>query len=457
MRQGEADMRTQENRLMMKFLIATLVLLGWFVLVRPAQAVEFGDTTVSSFIGQPLVAEVELTALTPEESAALQVKQAGRDVYRGANIQFNPVLSGLRWVVQHRDKRQFLRLSTEKPINATYLNMFFELGLKTDYAVRALTVWIEPNPNPNVAVVDSVEPRDDAEEGQSQPEIAELPQALQARGAMVGGLLDYKRNNEGKNGNNVNSLSSAPKSCSQSNQRCIAIERENRIIAANITELEKSVRVLQKAMIPESQVLNSEKSEQALPGGESGAPADLFLKQEEPLLPKPVVVKPSFWKALPWKTIALAGAALAVVGALGYLMLVKWRKKASVKPQAKSANKPSNKPSNKSSNKPVKNSVWRKWREMLVDKWRKKFGRKPQVTIDESDGQVVIIADKVADEADREAAHEADSAPEKAGKKSRWSFRSLSFMPLLKPLQEFWAKLRKKTAASATPKVKSGT
>lgn len=150
-------------------------------------------------------------------------------------------------------------------------------------------------------------------------------------------------------------------------------------------------------MIPESQVLNSEKSEQALPGGESGAPADLFLKQEEPLLPKPVVVKPSFWKALPWKTIALAGAALAVVGALGYLMLVKRRKKASVKPQAKSANKPSNKPSNKSSNKPVKNSVWRKWREMLVDKWRKKFGRKPQVTIDESDGQVVIIADKVAE------------------------------------------------------------
>ncbi len=223
MRQGEADMRTQENRLMMKFLIATLVLLGWFVLVQPAQAVEFGDTTVSSFIGQPLVAEVELTALTPEESAALQVKQAGRDVYRGANIQFNPVLSGLRWVVQHRDKRQFLRLSTEKPINATYLNMFFELGLKTDYAVRALTVWIEPNPNPNVAVVDSIEAREDAEEGQSQPEIAELPQALQARGAMVGGLLDYKRNNEGKIGNNINSLSIGPKSCSQSNQRCIAI------------------------------------------------------------------------------------------------------------------------------------------------------------------------------------------------------------------------------------------
>jgi hypothetical protein len=265
---------------------------------------------------------------------------------------------------------------------------------------------------------------------------------------MLDRLLEYRRNN--------GSADSGAGFCNRSQQRCLAIERENRLIAANISELENSVRVLRKAIIPESQVINPEKPEPANLGGESGAPADLFLKQEEPLLPKPLVVKPSFWKTLTWKTLALAGAALAVVGALGYLMVLKRRKKAGVKPSANANNSPANKPANPPANKPVKTSVWRKWREILVDKWRKKFGRKPKITLDESTGEEIIVAD--------EAGREADQLADNAGKKSRWSFRLPSFMSALIPLrqkmaarmeaisfalQEFWAKLRKKSAGSA--------
>ncbi|MEN9867140.1 MAG: hypothetical protein RL748_2730, partial [Pseudomonadota bacterium] len=89
----------------------------WIGLIWGAavQAAEFGEAQVASFIGQPLVAEVELTALSNEESSALQVRPSGPDVYRGANIRMDPVLGSLHWVIRHRDKRQFLRITTDRP------------------------------------------------------------------------------------------------------------------------------------------------------------------------------------------------------------------------------------------------------------------------------------------------------------------------------------------------------
>lgn len=98
---------------------------------------------------------------------------------------------------------------------------------------------------------------------------------------------------------------------------------------------------------------------------------------------------------------------------------------------------------------------------MLADKWRKKFGRKPKFTIDESTGEEIIVAD---DAPSGNVDGAVDQADDKAGKKSRWSFRLPSFMSVLMPLRqkmdarmaaislavrEFWAKLRKKSPASA--------
>ena len=55
-----------------------------------------GRITVQSALGQPLRAEVEVTAVSREEAASLAVKLASIAAFRQANLEYNPALSGLR-------------------------------------------------------------------------------------------------------------------------------------------------------------------------------------------------------------------------------------------------------------------------------------------------------------------------------------------------------------------------
>jgi hypothetical protein len=397
--------------------LGMLFLPGCFVSV---QAVEFGEVTVSSFMGQALLMEVELTALSPEESLALQVRQAGRDVYRGANIRFNPVLSSLRWSVQQRDKRFFLRLSTERPVNAPYLNMFFEMGSKTDFAVRALTVWLDADPKGGqLAMEDLIESKDLPEPGRSvfQAEVAELPLVKLDR------AIENKQNHNKVDKNNHSSALRSGQ-CSGA-QHCIAAERENVIISAHIEELEKTVKVLRKAILPQDASapgLEKPESEMDVPSA-SVPPSELFLKEEAPLPPKPLPVV----KVFPWAKIAMAAAGLLVLVAGGaYVWYVKRQKKAKLKP---TAGKPLPKVS-KATSKAAKNRPWQRWfahwREMLLSKWRKKSAKPALEAADEQAG--LASTDDTIDALVDAAAHAGESGEQGAGKMGkmaslRWALR----------------------------------
>ena len=117
------------------------------MLAGAAQAAELGEARVSSFIGQPLVADIELTML---EDAAIpvQVRLAHPNVYRGANIGMPAVLSTLRMSVMRRDGRQFLHVTSLGPVESEHLHLYLELADGTQRAVRLATLWLSPDPQP---------------------------------------------------------------------------------------------------------------------------------------------------------------------------------------------------------------------------------------------------------------------------------------------------------------------
>jgi pilus assembly protein FimV len=122
------------------------------LLAVPARAAELGDVTVRSFIGQPLVADIELVQLAPDELSALQVRLAQPDVFRGANITMNPALGSVHMAIYRRDGRQFLHVTTTRNIDAEYVHLFLELSAAGRQDVRAATVWLQADPNPAPAV-----------------------------------------------------------------------------------------------------------------------------------------------------------------------------------------------------------------------------------------------------------------------------------------------------------------
>lgn len=117
------------------------------LLAGAAQAAELGEPRVSSFLGQPLVADIELTML---EDAAnpVQVRLAHPDVYRGANIGMPAVLSTLRMSVMRRDGRQFLHLTSLGKVESEHLHLYLELADGAQRSVRLATLWLSPDPNP---------------------------------------------------------------------------------------------------------------------------------------------------------------------------------------------------------------------------------------------------------------------------------------------------------------------
>lgn len=123
------------------FLLAAL-------LCPSVRAVELGDITVRSYVGQQLSADIELISLAPDEVAGLPVRLALPDVFSGANIRMNPALGTVHMSVVRRDQRQFLHVTTLQAVDANYIHLFLELGAPGRQVVRAATVWLQPDPHP---------------------------------------------------------------------------------------------------------------------------------------------------------------------------------------------------------------------------------------------------------------------------------------------------------------------
>lgn len=119
--------------------VASAVLLS-----SAASAAGLGKLTVLSALGQPLRAEIELTAVSNEEATGLVAKLASLDAYRAANIEFNPALLSLRFNVEQRGGRQFVRISSTQPLNEPFVDLLLELAWDNGRLVREYTFLLDP-------------------------------------------------------------------------------------------------------------------------------------------------------------------------------------------------------------------------------------------------------------------------------------------------------------------------
>ena len=107
------------------------------VFLSPAvSAAELGKITVLSAAGQPLRAEVELSAVKPGEASSLLAKLAPPDAYRQANVEFNPALNALTFAVESRNGKSFIRISSAQAVAEPMVDLLLELSSKSARQVR---------------------------------------------------------------------------------------------------------------------------------------------------------------------------------------------------------------------------------------------------------------------------------------------------------------------------------
>src|SRR5687768_5610342 len=111
----------------------------------PAYALALGKLTVTSALGQPLVAQIELSAASREELDSLQAKVADPSLYRQNNLTYQGVLSRARVTVERTpDGRAVLRVTSPTPVNEPYLDLMVDVNWASGRVVREYTFLLDP-------------------------------------------------------------------------------------------------------------------------------------------------------------------------------------------------------------------------------------------------------------------------------------------------------------------------
>ena len=275
-----------------------------------AYAVELGDMAVRSHIGQPLVADIELTGFA--EGATVDVRLAHPDVFKGANLAMHAVLPTMRMAVTRRDGGQFVRITTAAPVQTQYVHLFLDLGEGGRRNVRQASLPLTPDPRPApppaqlpLAAVSAPAPAPKPVapvviKPFVKPPVAPAPAAAPAASCPK------------------------PRYSDEEVRACATRDYQNAMLSAQIVELEEKVKALQAALdapaLAGAPVL--QKAAAAAPAKRVPPPIRTVPRKND----KPAPVEED---GLPWLWIGAGLAALTAVAA-ALLVMVKRRKKVGV-------------------------------------------------------------------------------------------------------------------------------
>jgi len=108
-----------------------------------ADAAGLGKITVYSGLGQPLRAEVEISA-TKAEVAGMTARLASQEAFNQAGIEYASTLLGIRFFLEHKGTQPIIRLTSDRPINDPFVDMLLELSWPAGRLVREYTFLLDP-------------------------------------------------------------------------------------------------------------------------------------------------------------------------------------------------------------------------------------------------------------------------------------------------------------------------
>ena len=149
---------------------------GLIALPLMAHAAGLGKLSVTSALGQPLTAEIELFAADKAELDSLSANLASDQAFRDAHVEFAPVLSSLRFTVEKKPGgKAILKVTSSRPVNDPFVDMLVELNWASGRLVREYTLLLDPagagvaQTVPPVAVTPAQAPKPAAPESVAKP------------------------------------------------------------------------------------------------------------------------------------------------------------------------------------------------------------------------------------------------------------------------------------------------
>ncbi len=115
-----------------------------FTLSAYASAVGMGGINVTSALGQPLKADIELVMVNKAEKASLVARLASPDAYRGAGLEY-PYGNKFRFQIESRaNGESYIKVSSAQPVNDPFVSVLVELTWASGKLLREYTFLLDP-------------------------------------------------------------------------------------------------------------------------------------------------------------------------------------------------------------------------------------------------------------------------------------------------------------------------
>ena len=125
--------------------IAATACAGLLLAALVADAAGLGAIAVQSSLGQPLVAQVEITTLQAGEFDEIKARIASRDTYENAKLAYVPVYRLITITAERRaDGHPILRLSSNAPVNEPVIDLLVELTWNSGKIVQKYSILLDP-------------------------------------------------------------------------------------------------------------------------------------------------------------------------------------------------------------------------------------------------------------------------------------------------------------------------
>jgi pilus assembly protein FimV len=115
------------------------------LLCADARALGLGRLNVQSALGEPLRAEIDVTAMSPQEAASLKVRVASPQTYSAAGVDFNQALAVAKLSLERRTNgTPYLRLTSERAVTEPFVDAILDLQWASGRLVREYTLLFDP-------------------------------------------------------------------------------------------------------------------------------------------------------------------------------------------------------------------------------------------------------------------------------------------------------------------------
>lgn len=143
---------------MTRSLKASLIALSIAAIPFAVQGAGLGQISVFSALGQPLRAQIPVSA-TPQELRSLNARIASPEAFRQAQLGYGSTVRSIRLRVDAGAAGAVIHLSSERPINDPFVDLLVELNWEAGRLVREYTFLLDPvdfaAPSPLAAAVEA--------------------------------------------------------------------------------------------------------------------------------------------------------------------------------------------------------------------------------------------------------------------------------------------------------------